>query len=58
MRVDIFLDRKHGQKFLSQILRTENLDMYNIQALIMIIEFIYKRVRWVLVAFLFPIYIG
>ena len=38
-------DEYDGYKFLAEILKNEDLGFYNIKALRMIIEFLYKRIK-------------
>lgn len=52
MRFDWMLksaDNMDGQMFLSEILNNEDLTFYNLQSLRMIIEFLYKKIKFTII---------
>lgn len=57
MRIDDFINYNTGKKFLTAVLHTGNLDIYNIPTMQIIIEFLYKKFRRVVFGVLVPIYI-
>lgn len=60
MRIDWMLsseDDVDGYNFLQEILRNEDLSFYNLQSMRMIIEFLYKKIKFSIFALLLPCYI-
>lgn len=50
-------DEFDGSQFLQEILRNEDLSFYNLQSLRMIIEFLYKKIKFTIVVLQLPCYI-
>lgn len=57
LRFDDFVKSKAGKKFLQALLHTENLDLYNIETIHMLIEFLFQKFKRIVIQILFPIYL-
>jgi len=47
-----------GRYFLTEIMRSEDLSFYNMKSLRMIIEFLYQKIKFRIIIYLFPVFLG
>lgn len=59
MRIDWILDTKkpEGRKFLKAILQSNNLDLYEVESLQMLIEFLYQMFKNVVLTIQMPLFV-
>jgi len=47
-----------GRYFLTEIMRSEDLSFYNMKSLRMIIEFLYQKIKFRIIIYLLPVFLG
>jgi hypothetical protein len=57
MKINWIISTKEGKEFLWAILQSERLEYYEIQALQIIIEFLYQKSKSLLLNYLLPLYL-
>ena len=57
LRVGWIINEPEGKEFLQAILQLDNLELYKIESLQMIIEFLFLKFKFFILAFIFPLYI-
>jgi len=57
MKIGWILNDEVGKSFLSSIKTSDNMDYFNIQGLIMVIEYLYMKVKKIQLFFLLPLYL-
>ena len=57
LRIDWIINTQQGLKFLQAINQSDRLDFYEIRTLKVIIEYLYKRSKTLMLVFLLPLYI-
>lgn len=57
IKIRWFINSDYGKKFLIQILNNENIELYNIQTLRIIIEYFYQKYIHFLFKFDFPLFV-
>ena len=58
MQIGWILNSSFGKKFLFDVWKEQNFEMYRTQALVMIIEFLYYKFKRILLILLFPLQIA
>jgi hypothetical protein len=57
MRIDWILNRPEGRKFLQTILQSNKMDLYEVQSLQMLIEYLFKQYKQVIIYRHFPLFV-
>lgn len=57
LRVGWIINEPEGKEFLQAILRLDNLELYKIESLQMIIEFLFLKFKFIILAIIFPLYL-